>query len=72
MVQTEIECDECGKEATVPFKPSKDRPVYCKECFQKKKNSGGRRGKGGKKKQQRWRRSDYAGYDPAKHAPDQT
>ena len=32
-----ITCAECGKEAEVPFKPSGDRPVYCKECFLKKK-----------------------------------
>lgn len=26
-------CAECGKECEIPFKPSGDRPVYCKECF---------------------------------------
>ncbi|HRZ85496.1 MAG TPA: hypothetical protein P5277_01825 [Candidatus Paceibacterota bacterium] len=35
-------CSECGKECEVPFKPSNDsegkpRPVYCKECYAKKK-----------------------------------
>ena len=30
-------CAECGKECEVPFKPSGDRPVYCKECFSKKR-----------------------------------
>ncbi len=35
-------CDECKKECEVPFKPSKDaegnpRPVYCKECYAKRK-----------------------------------
>ena len=35
-------CSECGKECEVPFKPGKDsegspRPVYCKECYQKRK-----------------------------------
>ena len=33
-------CAECHKECDVPFKPSGDRPVYCKECFSKRKNSG--------------------------------
>ncbi len=28
-------CAECGNECEVPFKPSGDKPVYCKECFQK-------------------------------------
>ena len=28
-------CADCKKECEVPFKPSGDRPVYCKECYQK-------------------------------------
>lgn len=68
MVQTEVTCDECDKETTVPFKPTKGRPVYCKDCYEKKKKQ--RRG-GPTRKQQSWDRSDYQGYDPSKHAPDQ-
>lgn len=30
-------CSECGKECEVPFKPTEGRPVYCKECFSKKR-----------------------------------
>jgi CxxC-x17-CxxC domain-containing protein len=35
-------CSECKKECEVPFKPSKDsegklRPVFCKDCYAKKK-----------------------------------
>ena len=30
-------CGDCGNECQVPFKPKEDRPVYCKECFQKHK-----------------------------------
>lgn len=26
-------CAECGRPCEVPFRPSGDRPVYCKECF---------------------------------------
>lgn len=33
-------CADCRKECEVPFKPSLDRPVYCKECFSKRKNGG--------------------------------
>jgi len=33
----EATCAECGKKCTVPFKPSGDKPVYCRDCFQKKK-----------------------------------
>ncbi len=31
-------CAECNKECEVPFRPSGDRPVYCKECFAKRRN----------------------------------
>ena len=35
-------CSDCKKECEVPFKPSGDRPVYCKECFAKRRDAGGR------------------------------
>ena len=28
-----ITCASCGQEATVPFVPRLDRPVYCADCF---------------------------------------
>ena len=30
-------CAECKQECEVPFKPSEDRPVYCKDCYRAKK-----------------------------------
>lgn len=27
-------CSACGKPATVPFRPSGDKPVYCSDCYQ--------------------------------------
>ena len=30
-------CAECKKECEVPFKPNSDRPVYCRDCFSKRK-----------------------------------
>lgn len=33
-------CASCQKECEVPFKPSGDRPVYCKECFSKRQDGG--------------------------------
>ena len=30
-------CADCGKECEVPFKPDGTRPVYCRDCFQKRK-----------------------------------
>ena len=34
---TRVICADCKKECEVPFKPSGDRPVYCKECFSGRK-----------------------------------
>lgn len=31
-------CAECKQECEVPFKPSGDRPVFCKDCFAKKRS----------------------------------
>jgi len=33
-------CANCGAETMVPFKPSSDRPVYCRDCFDAKKTTG--------------------------------
>ena len=33
-VETRTVCSNCGKETTVPFKPTQGRPVFCRECFQ--------------------------------------
>lgn len=30
-------CAECHKDCEIPFKPTGERPVYCKECFSKRK-----------------------------------
>ena len=30
-------CSECHQECEVPFKPKDDRPVFCRDCFMKKK-----------------------------------
>src|SRR5205807_8075800 len=34
-VRHEIVCSACGREATVPFVPRADRPVYCRDCFRR-------------------------------------
>ncbi len=39
-VETRTTCSGCGKETTVPFKPTQGRPVFCKECFQSRKFAG--------------------------------
>jgi len=35
----EATCAECGQRCEVPFKPTGEKPVYCKECF-----GGGKKG----------------------------
>jgi len=32
-----IKCEDCGNDAEVPFKPTEGRPVYCRDCFQKRR-----------------------------------
>ncbi|MFA6320606.1 MAG: CxxC-x17-CxxC domain-containing protein [Candidatus Omnitrophota bacterium] len=32
-------CADCNTTCEVPFRPTGDRPVYCKECFTKRKAS---------------------------------
>ncbi|PIU03325.1 zinc-binding protein [Candidatus Shapirobacteria bacterium CG08_land_8_20_14_0_20_39_18] len=36
-----ITCAQCGKTDEVPFEPRGDRPVLCKDCFKKSKETGG-------------------------------
>lgn len=31
----DVICAKCGKETQVPFKPTGDKPVYCRDCFDK-------------------------------------
>jgi CxxC-x17-CxxC domain-containing protein len=38
-VETRTNCSQCGKETTVPFKPTQGRPVLCRECFQAKRTA---------------------------------
>jgi CxxC-x17-CxxC domain-containing protein len=36
----EVTCSSCGQKTTVPFKPTLDRPVYCRTCFQARRGAG--------------------------------
>jgi CxxC-x17-CxxC domain-containing protein len=40
---TQIKCSDCGKSATVPFKPTAGKPVYCRECLAKHRTGPGGR-----------------------------
>jgi CxxC-x17-CxxC domain-containing protein len=33
----EAVCADCGKTASVPFRPSGVKPVYCSDCFQNRR-----------------------------------
>ncbi len=39
-VETVTNCSGCGRETTVPFRPTQGRPVFCKDCFQSRKLAG--------------------------------
>ncbi len=41
----DVKCSSCGNNAQVPFKPSGDRPVYCRDCYMQQRND--RQGGGG-------------------------
>ena len=30
-------CSECGNECEVPFKPTEGKPVYCRDCYSKRR-----------------------------------
>ncbi|MCC6860482.1 MAG: zinc-ribbon domain containing protein [Bryobacterales bacterium] len=36
-VETVAMCSQCGRQTTVPFKPTQGRPIYCRECYQTRK-----------------------------------
>ena len=60
---TEIKCSDCGKAATVPFKPTAGKPVYCRECLAKHSTPKGTEHKGSadSNEKQAWsrRRTDW-------------
>lgn len=31
----DVTCADCGQPTQVPFEPTGDRPVYCRECYEK-------------------------------------
>jgi len=36
----EVICDGCGVTTQVPFQPRGDRPVYCRDCFDRERQGG--------------------------------
>lgn len=39
-------CAECKKNCEVPFRPTNDKPVYCRDCFGKQRQVPGRNSNG--------------------------
>ncbi|MEK7524617.1 MAG: CxxC-x17-CxxC domain-containing protein [Patescibacteria group bacterium] len=39
-------CSECNKECEVPFKPSGDKPVFCRKCFKNRTDTSPRESNG--------------------------
>jgi len=35
--ETPAVCSQCGKQTTVPFRPTQGRPVLCRDCFQQRR-----------------------------------
>ena len=31
-------CSSCGRETTVPFRPTSGRPVFCRSCFEQRRH----------------------------------
>jgi CxxC-x17-CxxC domain-containing protein len=38
-VETPAVCSQCGKENTVQFRPTQNRPILCRECFREKRHA---------------------------------
>ncbi|MDI6602595.1 MAG: hypothetical protein QME57_00550 [Patescibacteria group bacterium] len=44
MVKGNWKCAECGAEITeLPFEPAADRPIYCRDCWAKRRANRPRR-----------------------------
>ena len=41
----DVTCSDCGQQTQVPFKPDGERPVYCRDCYRKRRPSNNRRGR---------------------------
>jgi CxxC-x17-CxxC domain-containing protein len=62
-------CDDCGSSCTLPFKPSSDKPVYCRDCFKKKQSSNSKRPSFGGDNRSGFRRDSRANYRDRKMHP---
>lgn len=33
----DAKCSECGQDCKVPFKPTEGKPVFCRDCYAKRR-----------------------------------
>ena len=38
-VMVSVVCDDCGTNTEVPFTPVNGKPVYCRDCYQRRRDS---------------------------------
>ncbi|MCL5026107.1 MAG: zinc-ribbon domain containing protein [Chloroflexi bacterium] len=34
-------CAQCGKDTLLPFEPHRDQPIYCSECYRRRRATSG-------------------------------
>lgn len=63
-------CAECKKPCQVPFRPNGEKPVYCRDCFNKQGYVPGRNSNGADGPRPDFRRNDFAPSAPHReHQP---
>ena len=65
-------CSECGKGCEVPFRPSGDKPIFCSDCFEGKREGGPRDERGGRDVGNRDSRPHFENKRPHDHGGGKT
>ena len=56
-------CSDCKKNCEVPFRPTGEKPVYCRECFGKPRGAHGQSSGGSERPRGDFRRDDRPQHD---------
>ena len=62
-------CSQCRKDCQVPFRPTGDKPVYCRDCFSRQEQVPGRNSNGRDRFGKDFQKDDHA---PRAYQPTQT
>ena len=38
-IETHAVCSQCGRQTTVPFRPTQGRPIFCRDCFRERRQA---------------------------------